>query len=388
MSFTYYKAIRLSIIIGCGLLFIVFAIASCFRIYVSLLDNNIWFNDFFGLWSYANFEFEKSVSNIYDNDIMLEFQMDLGTCPKCVLPYAYPPFFLFYIFPLGILPYTIGYLFWALGNVTLYLVASLYKHLRRYAAFLILFAPATITCFATGQTGLLSSALIVGGFGLVTTRPILGGVLFGLASFKPQLGVLIPIALISARLWRAIAAACVTVLVLVLASGLAFGWPIWPLWFGKLLSHADWVMGVKDRYNPTITSSLTSIGIDLTVARTVQTSVAVFVSILIWICFRKGVTALATSLLFVGTFLATPYAIVYDMPLLTNAVLLVLRDEEQTNRVLTIPELIVLASTLALPVIMVITWRPATLRSIPLVLFFALVVWRILQSRSRGPTLA
>jgi archaellum biogenesis protein FlaJ (TadC family) len=147
-------------------------------------------------------------------------------------------------------------------------------------------------------------------------------------------------------------------------------------------------MDVKDRYNPTITSSLTSIGIDLTVARTVQTSVAVFANILIWICFRRGVTVLATSLLFVGTFLATPYAIVYDMPLLTNAVLLVLRDEEQTNRVLTIPELIVLASTLALPVIMVFTWRPATLRSIPLVLFFGLVVWRILQSRGRVPTLA
>jgi hypothetical protein len=227
MSFTYYKAIRLSISIGCGLVFIIFAVANCFRIYINLLNNNIWFNDFFGLWSYANFEFENSVSDIYNNDIMLEFQMGLGTCPKCLLPYAYPPFFLFYILPLGILPYTIAYLFWALGSVTLYLVASLYKHLRRYAVFLILFAPATITCFATGQTGLLSSALIVGGFGLVTTRPILGGVLFGLASFKPQLGVLIPIALISARLWRAIAAACVTVLVLVLASGVAFGWSIW-----------------------------------------------------------------------------------------------------------------------------------------------------------------
>ena len=84
--------------------------------------------------------------------------------------------------------------------------------------------------------------------------------------------------------------------------------------------------------------------------------------------------------------MATPYAIFYDMPMLTNAVLAVLRDEEQTKRLLTIPELIVLAATLILPVIMLETWRPAIFRSIPLILLFVLVVRRILRSRIRVPT--
>jgi hypothetical protein len=81
------------------------------------------------------------------------------------------------------------------------------------------------------------------------------------------------------------------------------------------------------------------------------------------------------SALLVGTFLATPYAFVYDMPMVTNAVLAVLRDRGQTNRALTIPELIVLALSLVLPVIMVLTWRPTMLRSIPLILLFGLIVW-------------
>ena len=135
-------------------------------------------------------------------------------------------------------------------------------------------------------------------------------------------------------------------------------------------------MDVKDRLNPTIISSLTSIGIDLTVARSVQACVAVVVCVIIWICFRHGVTLLAKAALLVGTFLATPYAIVYDMPLLTSAVLLILRDREQTNCALTIPELIVLAMSLVLPMIMVETWRPALFRSIPLILLFGLIVWR------------
>ena len=388
MSLIFYKTIRLSLTIGCGTLFIIFALFNFSYVYRSLWSDDIWFSDFFGLWSYAKFVIENPFSEIYDNTTLLDFQMDLGACPKCLLPYAYPPFFLFLSLPLGILSYYIAFLFWSFGTFLLYFIASFGKHQGRYTAFLTIFAPATITCLAAGQTGLLSSALIVGGFRLIGTRPILSGTLFGLASFKPQLGILIPIALISARLWRTVAAACVTVLVLVLASGVVFGWSIWTLWFAKLLPHADWVMDVKDRLNPTITSSLTSIGVDLTVARSVQACVALLVGVIIWIFFRRGVTILAIASLLVGTFLATPYAIVNDMPILTNGVLAVLRDEEQTNRALTIPELIILALSLVLPVIMVLTWRPAILRSIPLILFFGLMVRRAMQARSRVPTSA
>ena len=380
MSYLYYKTTRLSLIVACGLLFSIFACGHFFHIYNNFRNDNIWFQDFFGLWSYAKFLLLRPVLKIYNNEALLDFQMDLGACPKCLLPFAYPPFFLFFIAPLGFLSYYLAYPLWAFSTLFLYFALSFDKQQPRYAAFLIIFAPATIIAFETGQTGLLSSALIVGGFRLVGTRPILSGTLFGLASFKPQLGILIPIALISARLWRTIAAACVTVLVLVVASGAAFGWSIWPLWFAKLLPHADWVMEVKDRLNPTIISNLTSIGIDLTVARSVEACVAVVVGVMIWICFRHGATMLATAALLVGTFLATPYAMVYDMPLLTSAVLLVLRDREQKNRALTIPELIVLAMSLVVPVIMVATWRPATLRSIPLILLFGLVVWRILRA--------
>jgi hypothetical protein len=386
MKFPYYRVSRLIITGGCVIIFIFFSIVNFIRIYKRWSINDIWGVDFFAIWSYAKFLFSKPYLEIYDNDILVNFQGDLGACPKCLLPYAYPPFFLFYIFPLGILSYYLAYILWTLGTGCCYFVASFERRKRIYTSFLIIFAPATIVSLEAGQTGLLSSALIVGGFRVVTTRPILGGILFGLASFKPQLGILIPVALISARLWRTVAVACVTIFVLALASSVAFGWSMWSLWVAKLLPHADWVLAVNERYNPTITSSLISVGVELPIARIVQACVGIFVAITIWICFRKGVTILAAALLFVGTFLATPYAIFYDMPMLTNAVFAVLRDEEQTKRLLTIPELIVLAATLILPVIMLETWRPALLRSIPLILLFGLIVWRILQSRSRVPT--
>ena len=109
-----------------------------------------------------------------------------------------------------------------------------------------------------------------------------------------------------------------------------------------------------------------------------------FVGIVIWLCFRHGVTLLAIAALFVGTFLATPYAIVYDLPLLTSAVLFFLRDREQREHALSIPELFVLALSLILPVIMVATWRPALFRAIPLILLFGLIVWRYFGVSRRG----
>src|SRR5262249_8762812 len=129
-----------------------------------------------------------------------------------------------------------------------------------------------------------------------------------------------------------------TVLVLVVVSGLAFGWPIWSIWLAKLSGHADWASLVPNRFQPTITANLTFLGVDMAIARIVQIFVAVLVAIIIWFCFRRGVTLLATAVLLVGTVLATPYAFLYDLPIVTNAVLMFIRHKDQTNRLLTIPE--------------------------------------------------
>jgi len=200
-------------------------------------------------------------------------------------------------------------------------------------------------------------------------------------SIKPQLGILIPIALISARLWRTAAAAGVTVLVLILTSSTAFGWSIWPLWLSQLLGHADWAATTKPQYMPTIVANLTFLGVAVTVARVIQLIAAVAVAGIIWLCFRGGVTNLGTSTLLVGTFLAAPYAFVYDMPMVTNAILAVAHDKQRMHRPLSIPEAFILVFSLILPMLMVETWRPGAIRSVPLILLFGLIVWHIVRAR-------
>ena len=341
----------------------------------------LWAKDFFGIWSFAKFAAINPAVTIYDNSKLLDFQMDLGAAPRDLLPYPYPPFFLFLIFPFGFLSYYWGYALWSVLTFCFYFISSFYRRWRLSEILLVIFAPATLLNLNFGQTGFLSAALILGGFRFAGTRPALGGVLFGLASFKPQLGILIPIALISARLWRTLAAAVVTIAILVVASGLAFGLSIWPTWLEKLFPHAYAAGGVADRLKPTVTTNLVVLGVDLAVAQLVQISAAVVVAGVIWVFFRRGVTLLATAALLVGTFLATPYAFVYDMPMLTNAALMFIRHKDQTSRCLTVPEAAVLLLSLLLPAIMMETWRPSTITSIPLFLLLGLIVREFFRSR-------
>jgi hypothetical protein len=361
--------------------FVAIVIRYGYTVYYWIKTNNRWETDYFGIWSYGKFLLAHPAVQIYDNSKLLDFQMDLGASPKGILPYVYPPWFLLVIFPIGLLDYYSGYAVWLGLPFLLYLAASAYRNWRLSEGLVTVFAPATIIALAFAQTGLLASALILSGFRLVASQPILSGILFGLASFKPQLGFLIPIALISARRWWTLISASMTVLVLVVVSSIAFGWSIWPIWFAKLPAHPAWAMILPNLISPTIIANLTFVGVDLPTARAIQLFVAVVTAVAIWFCFRRSVTMLATAALIVGTFLGTPYVFVYDMPMLTNAVLMVCRSREETGRSLPIPGLVVLALALVVPAISAQTWRPAMFRTVPLFLLFGMILADIMKYR-------
>lgn len=73
--------------------------------------------------------------------------------------------------------------------------------------------PAVFVCAGHGQNGFLTAALLGWGLILLDRRPILAGVCFGLLAYKPQLAVILPLALAAGLAGRAFASAAVTVLV-------------------------------------------------------------------------------------------------------------------------------------------------------------------------------
>src|SRR5262249_15603846 len=91
--------------------------------------------------------------------------------------------------------------------------------------------PCTFNNALCGQNGFLTAALIGGTLYLLPTRPVLSGICLGLLTYKPQYGLLFPLALVAASEWKVFFAAAVTAVALVVASWLAFGTESWQAFF-------------------------------------------------------------------------------------------------------------------------------------------------------------
>jgi hypothetical protein len=86
----------------------------------------------------------------------------------------------------------------------------------------------TFQNLAHGQNGFLSAVLLGAGLLLVDSSPVAGGLVLGLLTYKPHLAVLIFVALMAGRRWRAWLAAVAAALSLALASALVLGLEVWP----------------------------------------------------------------------------------------------------------------------------------------------------------------
>src|ERR687895_885051 len=145
----------------------------------------------------------------------------------------YPPFFLFIAALLALLPYLPALALWQGTTLALYL-ASIHRIAgplaRDHGRLVLLFAiayPAVFINLGHGHNGFLTAALIGLALLLLDTRPLLSGILFGLLAYKPQFGLLIPLALIATGRWKTFFAATITVALLVLAATLVFGVTVW-----------------------------------------------------------------------------------------------------------------------------------------------------------------
>src|SRR5439155_20911409 len=169
------------------------------------------FGDSFALWSFGRFVGDHlAATAIYDPIALRSAQLALGMDPGASYPFPYPPSFLLVVWPLGQLPGWLACVALVAVSLPLYLWATVGANWRSPALLAALAAPTTAIAIVSGQSGFLAGALLAGGLRLAAGHPAAGGVLFGLLSYKPQLGLLIPVALVAAGLWRTLTIAAGT----------------------------------------------------------------------------------------------------------------------------------------------------------------------------------
>ena len=325
------------------------------------------FGDFFAFWSFARFCHVMPAERIYDVAALQAFQHALPGGFMEFYPYPYPPIFLLFLWPLGGLGYLSAYGVWIGTTLGAYLVAVAGRDWRSPRLWLAIVAPTTLLAIISGQNGLLTAALMIGGFRVMARRPILGGIILGGLAFKPQLFVLVPLVLLASRQWRALAGLSVSVLALSLASLAAFGPMVWLRWLQAVPTL--WRLFEDNRQAlghlmPTVTASLLAAGAGRGVAQILQTLVAVGVVACLWLVFRRGARMggaprkvsgpreLDVAALQVGVFLATPYAFIYDLPMVASAVATTLEACARAGRTWRPGETTVLLAGLLLPIVM------------------------------------
>jgi hypothetical protein len=170
---------------------------------------------------------------------------------------------------------------------------------------------------------------LLGGIALLDRRPWIAGILFGLLTYKPHLGVLVAVVLLVSGAWRTIAAAAITSIALIAASIVAWGIEPWAAFVTQTSAYQYRLLeNFSGFYTFMMVSPFASMRLaemPADVAKIVQAAISISVIITVMIAFRRTADIGLRSLLVAsGTLLVSPYAFNYDMPMLTGAILIVI----------------------------------------------------------------
>ena len=243
--------------------------------------------------------------------------------------WLYPPFFFVVAFLVASLPYAWGLAIWLAASFAAYLAAMRAIAPRPETLLIAAAFPAVFINIGHGQNGFLTAALLGGALHWLDRRPWLAGVLIGLLAYKPQFGVLIPVALLAGGRWNTIGAAAATVAALVAVSFVTLGGGVWHAFADSMTFTQTVVLeqgGIGWEKIQSVFSAMRMWGAGVHSAYAIQIALALMLAAsLAWLWQSNAVFELKASALATASLLATPYVLDYDLVVLAVAIVFFVR---------------------------------------------------------------
>lgn len=281
--------------------------------------------DFLAFWSAGHLALSGEPEAAYDMDRLLDASQLAIPGNTDVFVFSYPPTFLVALMPLSALPYAAALALWSLIGIGIFTWSMRRLSHRLATPWMILAFPGVFLNLVQGQNGLITAGLLGLGLSDLEERPIRAGVWFGILAFKPQIAVLIPLALIAGRAWRALTSS-----VLVGATSLFLSW-ILTSWstFERALSSLSLAVSLLEagrlRWDkmPTAFASAFSLGASIDTAHVIHliiAALALLVTAYHW--HRFGFNRPTGAMLATATLLTSPYLTDHDLAILAIPIVL------------------------------------------------------------------
>lgn len=287
---------------------------------LSALSKTLPYWDFSNLWAGGRMALDGHVGILFDVDAYRAALRGMFAPNLPNQEWSYPPSILLIGAPLAALPIFPAYLAWTFGTVVCLWLAVRPLKLGGPAELAIVLSPAVIWDAVFGQNGALTTALLIGGLAVAPRRPVSAGILFGLLTIKPHLGILVPFCLLAGGNWRAIAAAAGTAALVAVATGLFFGFDVWSLFYTQTRPLMTGILEAPfpQHYHAnaiTVFFTARAVGFGVAAAyglQAIATIAAIAAVVWLWRPGREAEHRERVVLTAVLAILATPYGYTYD----------------------------------------------------------------------------
>lgn len=293
--------------------------------------------DFLNFWIYGRAAWEPDPARYYSLATYWHFVDQLVGASYPGQQWSYPPTMMLLAAPFGRLQYLPALALWTvLGVAVLVPALALWTRDRRLLLPMLL-CPAALFGLISGQFANLAAAAVLTVLRWRHSRPVVAGVLLGLLTMKPQLGIFFPLLLVAERNWRVIAIAAVTALALAGLTTLLWGTAVWQAYLGIGIQDQSLVLSdplhLAGPFMPTVFMNARSAGASVPVAGILQAAAALVAVTVIWAVFRRRPDATdltSTTIFLAAAQFGSPYLMAYDLlPLSVMAALLMIRTEQR-----------------------------------------------------------
>ncbi|MES0208098.1 DUF2029 domain-containing protein [Mesorhizobium sp. M0028] len=273
--------------------------------------------DFIAFWGAGKLVLQGHAADAYNWDLHKSISTaESGATFDGYFSWQYPPTFLIVTAALALLSYPAALVAWMATGITLYAAAIRLIGNTRVAILAAMAWPPVLWNTVVGQNGFITAALLGAAIASIEKRPALAGLCFGLLTYKPQFGLMIPLALIAGGFWRVIGWAAVSTTVMIMLSIGLFGAEIWSDFFDAAAKVNGTIL-VDGRADFSKLQSLygfvRALGWNWTLAWTAQgLLIAVLSAGIVWIWRQKVAFDVKAAALATVTILASPYAFIYD----------------------------------------------------------------------------